>query len=280
MINTAPEKQRVTVVGGSGFIGTNLCRILDSAGVDFEIIDLKQSRSFPGKTKIADIRDIETLQNTISGQILINLAAVHRDDIWDRSEYYTTNVDGTRNLTKIANERGISRIIFTSTVAVYGFAPANTNELGAINPFNDYGKSKYEAEKVLRDWHAADPEARHLLVVRPTVVFGEGNRGNVYNLIHQITSGKFVMIGDGKNKKSMAYVGNVARFLFHLINNENGSQIYNYVDQPDLDMNTLVGKIRSTFFGKAIIGFRLPYLLGITVGYVFDGIARFTRRQL
>lgn len=280
MIDIASEQQRVTVVGGSGFIGTNLCRLLNSAGVDFEIIDLKQSRSFPDKTKIADIRDIEAIRNTISGRVLINLAAVHRDDVWDRSEYYTTNVDGTRNLTEIAQERGISRIVFTSTVAVYGFAPANTNESGTINPFNDYGKSKYEGENVLRSWHAVDPERRHLLIVRPTVVFGEGNRGNVYNIIRQITSGKFVMIGDGSNRKSMAYVRNIARFLAHLIDNERGSQIYNYVDRPDLDMNTLVRMIRGKFFGKSNVGIRLPYPLGITAGYAFDGIARLTGRRL
>ena len=54
-----------------------------------------------------------------------------------------------------------------------------------------------------------------LIIVRPTVIFGEGNRGNVFNLFNQIASGKFVMVGKGENKKSMAYIGNVVAFWRH-----------------------------------------------------------------
>lgn len=52
-----------------------------------------------------------------------------------------------------------------------------------------------------------------LVILRPIVVFGEGNRGNVDNLLNQIKLGAFAMIGNGKNKKSMAYVGNLAVLL-------------------------------------------------------------------
>ncbi len=81
------------------------------------------------------------------------------------------------------------------------------------------------------------------MIVRPTVVFGEQNRGNVYNLLRQIASGKFMMIGDGTNRKSMAYVENVAAFLEYSLGFENGVHIYNYIDKPDFDMNTLVSKV-------------------------------------
>ena len=52
-----------------------------------------------------------------------------------------------------------------------------------------------------------------MTIIRPTVIFGEKNRGNVYNLLKQIASGKFLMIGKGQNRKSMAYVGNVVAFI-------------------------------------------------------------------
>ena len=60
-------------------------------------------------------------------------------------------------------------------------------------------------------------ERRSLVIIRPTVIFGEGNRGNVYNLFRQIADRRFLMFGDGENKKSMAYVGNVAEFICHLL---------------------------------------------------------------
>ena len=49
-------------------------------------------------------------------------------------------------------------------------------EEGAINPFNEYGRTKALAEDVYREWRAKDPDSRSLIIVRPTVVFGEGNR--------------------------------------------------------------------------------------------------------
>lgn len=72
------------------------------------------------------------------------------------------------------------------------------------------------------------------------MVFGEQNRGNVYNLLRQIASGKFIMIGSGQNRKSMAYVENVAAFIEHALGFGPGVHIYNYIDKPDFDMNTLV----------------------------------------
>ena len=85
------------------------------------------------------------------------------------------------------------------------------NEEAEPRPFNDYGRTKFAAEKVLKEWQAGFSD-RSLTIVRPTVIFGEKNRGNVYNLLKQIAHGPFVMIGNGKNKKAMAYVGNVADF--------------------------------------------------------------------
>jgi nucleoside-diphosphate-sugar epimerase len=104
----------------------------------------------------------------------------------------------------VAEEKGIKTIVFTSSVAIYGFAPLGTDESGEINYFNDYGRTKYEAELVYKAWYEKDPENRKLVIVRPTVVFDEQNRGNVYNLLRQIASGKFMMIGNGENRKSMA----------------------------------------------------------------------------
>ena len=135
------------------------------------------------------------------------------------------------------------KIIFTSSVAVYGFAEPGTDENGKINPFNEYGRSKFEAEEKLREWHANGDNS--LIIVRPSVVFGEGNRGNVFNLMNQINSGKFVMIGRGKNKKSMSYVGNVVAFLIACISTNQKYGVYNYVDTPNLTTNELVSLIRS-----------------------------------
>ena len=230
--------KKITIIGGAGFVGTNLCKVLSKAGQDFEIIDLKKSNLFSNKGKIGDVRDIESLRKNVTGDLIVNLAAIHRDDVKNTEEYHVTNVDGAANVAKICVEKNIRKIIFTSSVAVYGFCTAPTDETGPIAPFNEYGRTKFQAEEILRDWQVGTNSS--LVIVRPTVIFGEGNRGNVFNLFKQIKKGRFLMIGNGENRKSIAYVGNFVAFLESCIRNEKALSVFNYVDEPAISMNEIV----------------------------------------
>ena len=270
--------KKITIIGGSGFVGTNLCCQLELKRQDFEIIDLKLSNQFPEKCKIADVRDAESLRKTITGDIVVNLAAVHRDDVRDKSEYQYTNVHGAENVAVVCEEKGINKIVFTSTVAVYGFADPRTDETGLINPFNEYGRTKFAAEERLRAWQAKGENS--LIIVRPTVIFGEGNRGNVFNLLNQIASGNFLMVGNGENKKSMAYIGNIVAFLEACIAADQKYGLYNYVDTPDLTMNELVSLVRYKLKGREGVGPRLPYWLGLFFGYVADLVTKLSGKNL
>lgn len=264
--------KKITVIGGSGFVGTNSCRQLSLKQQDFEIIDLKISIQFAEKGKVADVRDVNSLRESISGDVVVNLAAVHRDDVRDKSEYQRTNV------ARVCSEKGIKKIIFTSTVAVYGFAEPGTDENGKINPFNEYGRTKFEAEEKLGAWRAAGDNA--LIIVRPTVIFGEGNRGNVYNLLNQIASGEFLMVSKGENKKSMAYIGNIVEFLESCLKTDQNYGVYNYADTPDLTMNELVSQVRQALKRKQGVGLRLPFWFGVLLGYVADAVSKISGRNL
>lgn len=269
----------ICIIGGSGFIGTRLCfRLLNSKNL-FHIFDKKPcSVSFNNFT-LGDIRnpfDLESVSNT---KIIINLAAEHRDDVFPSSLYHDVNVNGARNICDFARVRGINKIIFTSSVAVYGFAPAGTDETGKIAPFNEYGRTKWEAEQIYKEWQAESPLSRTLVIIRPTVVFGEGNRGNVFNLFNQISSGKFVMVGDGFNRKSIAYVENVAAFLEYSIDFMPGLHIYNYVDKPDFSMSDLI-KIINNILGKSSsTKLRIPFTIGFLIGLFFDFLGKISRKK-
>ena len=136
------------------------------------------------------------------------------------------------------------------------------------------------AEESLRDWLRQEPEKRTLTILRPTVIFGERNRGNVYNLLKQISSGRFLQVGNGENVKSMAYVGNVTSFLQHCISiHEPGYRVYNYVDKPDLTMNELVSVVRKKI-GKPKSIHKIPYFIGLVGGYWFDMLSWITGKNL
>ena len=271
----------IIVVGGSGFIGSRLSSLLLRDRLDFKIVDKVISESFPKVTVIADVRSIKALNSAISeNSILINLAAEHRDDVKPLCLYDDVNVQGAKNLCLVATKKNVKSIIFTSSVAVYGFAALGASELGKVAPFNDYGRTKWEAENVYKAWQSEDAKNRTLVIIRPTVVFGEGNRGNVFNLLKQIASGKFLMIGHGQNRKSLAYVENVASFIEHSLNFKPGVHVYNYIDKPDLTMNELVARVNKILRRPEKIKFRLPYLVGLVVGKFFDLFAFVTRKKL
>ena len=271
----------INIVGGSGFIGTRLCDLLsENEHTDFRIIDKCHSANYPRQTTIADVRSLKQLQSALDvGAVVINLAAEHRDDVRPANLYYEVNVRGAVNLCAVAEEKHVRTIIFTSSVAVYGFAPVGTDESGCVAPFNDYGKSKAEAEDVFRSWQANAPTERALVIVRPTVVFGEKNRGNVYNLLRQIASGHFVMVGRGNNRKSMAYVENVASFLRFAVGMKPGVHTYNYIDKPDFTTNQLVQVIDVTLGRGPRFRLRLPYVAGLLAGKMLDAVARLTGKS-
>lgn len=261
---------KIAITGGSGFIGTRLIQNLQSAGHECLIIDIRDQNP-------CDILDLPALTQRLAGcDAIYHLAAEHADDVFPRSRYYDVNVTGTKNVCAAADANGITRILFTSSFAVYGLDVETPNELSKPAPFNDYGQSKLEGEEVLRDW-AAQNNAAKPTIIRPVVVFGEGNRGNVYNLVRQIASGKFVMIGDGRNKKSMSYVGNVAAFLQHCLDDTHVGALYNYADAPDFSMKQLVDVVCRAL-GRPAPKIALPYVMGLGAGYTFDGIARITGR--
>jgi nucleoside-diphosphate-sugar epimerase len=262
------------ILGGAGFVGTSLSRRLANRQTSFVICDLKGSEAFSEKARKLDVRNADDLLTVLTGGVVVNLAAVHRDDVTDPDEYYSTNVEGARLLCEACEAKGINKIVFTSSVAVYGFAPPGTGEEGVVDPFNEYGRTKALAEDVYREWREKDPENRSLIIVRPTVVFGEGNRGNVYNLLNQINSGAFAMIGNGKNKKSMAYVENLAAFLVKCIESDEKYAIYNYVDTPDFTMNELVSFVRGKLRGSSSVGIRIPKFIGLMAGYTADILAK------
>lgn len=271
--------EKVLVIGGSGFIGTPLVRRLRDSGYGLKIFDIAPSETYEDLRFEGDVRDGAALRQAAEDcSVIYSLAAAHRDDVRPPSLYYDVNVGGAENTCTVASELGIDRIVFTSTVAVYGATERPVREDAPINPINDYGRSKAMAEEVFARWQHEEPK-RSLVTVRPTVVFGEGNRGNVYNLIRRIARGRFLMVGSGCNRKSMAYVENVAAFLVFVLGAGPGLYYFNYADEPDFDMKDLVRLIKRTLGQPESMGLAIPYELGLGVATALDALSCISHRS-
>lgn len=272
---------KITMIGASGFVGTRLIDLLKTeAGYELKNVDLLPSPFFNDITVIGDVREQEQMDRELKGSdVVVLLAAQHRDDVSPVSLYYDTNVGGMEVTLKAMEKNGCKRIVFFSSVAVYGLNKNNPDENHEKDPFNHYGKSKWQAEQVLQKWYESHPDW-NVNIIRPTVIFGERNRGNVYNLLSQISGGKFLRVGKGTNRKSMAYVGNIVAFVKYMIEEcQEGYNVFNYIDKPDFTMNELVDLVENVL-GKHIPAVHFPYWLGMAGGYCFDLLAKITGKKL
>ena len=272
-------KRTIAILGGSGFIGSRLVKRLSTrSDLALKIVDVKESRCFPQWYHHADVTQLESLRQVLAGcDAVINLAATRQDKRRPRSLDYQVNVEGASNLCIVAAELAIKQIVFTSSVAVYGAVEQETGEEGPIAPVDRFGKSKRLAEFVYQAWHHAGV-GNKLTIVRPTAVFGEGDRGNFYHLCRRIASGRYVMIGDGNNRQSMAYVENIAAHLEYVLDRQADYQISNYVDKPDLTMNQLIAGVTSAL-GREDKLIHIPYWSGMCGVALLDFAGKVSRHK-
>ena len=265
------------LIGGSGFIGQHFIKKLKNKS--FINIDIDSGIN---ETEFinCNILDLEKLLSIdISGHsdvTVILLAAVHFDF---QKSYYETNINGTQNVLKfISKNSNIKKFVFFSSVATYGKSDFGKDESSVQQPLNDYGKSKLMAEKNIIKWHKKNKNVQ-TIIVRPAVVFGEFNFGNVYNLIMQIKSGLFFVIGDGKNIKSIAYAGNlVDSVLFSLNNISERLFLYNYSDYPQSSIFDQ-SAILSNILDKPKV-FKIPLFLTKLITIPVDFIEFILKRDL
>jgi GlcNAc-P-P-Und epimerase len=272
---------RVLVTGGTGFVGARLCERLLAGGHEVRNLDVRPAPvSAAAPTLVGDIRDYETCRTALRAtDAVLHLAALYRDDVRPRELYYQVNVDGTRNIARAAAENGVPAIVFTSSFSVYGLDDAGKSEEGALSPVNDYGRSKMAAEEILLEWQRLD-QSRSLQMIRPSVIFGEGNRGNVWTLLNEIANGRFALLGRGANHKSVAYVGNVVEFLVMLLERPpTRAGLYNYTDKPDMTVSELVD-LAAHSLGRKVRRIPLPGGAAMMLGYLGDALGGIAGRTL
>ena len=196
------------IFGGMGFIGIHFAKhllnqskndliyLIDiSEPKDQYCINIYENLKSNNKIKII-IKDIKKdLTNIEISQVdtIYDFAAVHREPGHIDSEYFETNVVGSKNICKFADHYKCKNIIFTSSISVYGPGNYEKTEDSETLPNTAYGKSKLKAENNYLNWQSKNKNEKILTICRPGVVFGAGESGNVTRLIKTIKKGFFFL---------------------------------------------------------------------------------------
>ena len=254
------------IFGGSGYIGTKLLEFfLEKISFDkYFICDIKPLADFKAEIKGGivvykkiDIReDINlVIQNTdIVNSWIFNFAAIHREPGHKFHEYFNTNIPGAKNINSFAVKTGIKNIFFTSSIAPYGRSLEQRTEDSELYPETAYGISKALAEKIHQNWLAKD-DTRRLIIVRPSVIFGPKDPGNVYRMIKSLKKGTFPLPGGGKVIKAYGYVYGLVESIDFVIHRKKDNLIvYNYAENPLTDLKGM------TKIAKNVLSYKKPTL--------------------
>ena len=214
---------RVLVTGAAGFLGLSLVDELCRLGYRVRALlhDAKRPGSFlpEVETFVVDIRDPIPIQELTDGcEAIIHLAAkVHAiDDPGTEQDYQLVNVDGTKHLLDAAVSSGVRRLVFASSVKVYGEETHScVDESWTPVPTTFYGRSKWQAEQLVAEYTKRHGFAG--VSLRLPMVYGPTNKGNLYRMIQAIDHGRFPALPRLSAVRSLLHVDNFVQAVMRCL---------------------------------------------------------------
>jgi dihydroflavonol-4-reductase len=196
---------KVFLTGSTGFVGSHVARAYAAAGVDLRLLTRTTSKltaieNLNAEIVVGDLRQPESLRSALRGcDALVHVAADYRLWVRDPKEMYAANVDGTRELLRIAREEGVAKVVYTSSVATMGFKSDGTivdeaTPVSLADMIGVYKRSKFMAEQ---EAITAARSGQHVMILNPTTPIGPGDA-------KPTPTGRIVV--DFLNRKFPAYV--------------------------------------------------------------------------
>lgn len=195
----------VFVTGGTGFIGRHVLRALAGLGSCHVVVLSRSKHADSGNVSYqqGDISDARGLEDAIArADAVVHLAGCKKSP----RDFHATNVLGTKNVVLACHKANVHRLIYLSSVGVIGpTSERDISEETPCRPANEYEKSKYEAEVLVRQLSARRPGTTTIL--RPTNVFGENDpQHHLLNLITKLKSHRFFFVGRDISRYYLNYL--------------------------------------------------------------------------
>jgi dihydroflavonol-4-reductase len=274
----------VFLTGGTGFIGSHVARALVARGErprclyrpasergDLEDLDVEWV--------LGDVTDRDALKRAMAGSdVVFHCAGDYRLYARDTAELYRNNVDGTRNVLELADELGVKKVVYTSsvgTLALNGRRPANENARACIDDMvGHYKRSKFLAEQVAEEWMG---RGLPVVVVSPSTPIGERD-------IKPTPTGQIIV--DFLNDRLPAYVDTGLNVVDvhdvaegHLLAAERGRPGEHYIlGNLNLTLEQLLGML-ARLTGRRPPRVKLPHWVPLAIAHVEAPVARWLHRD-
>jgi nucleoside-diphosphate-sugar epimerase len=199
----------VLITGGSGYFGSILAELALARGDRVRVFDLNPPADARVEYVAGDVRDLNALRAACDGvdAVLHNVAQVPLAK--DRELFWSVNVTGTANVLLAARDRGVAKVVHTSSSAIFGIPERNpVTEDAPGRPLEAYGRAKLEAEHVCHDAAAAGLD---VTIVRPRTILGHGRLGIIAVLFDFVAAGAPVyVLGRGDNRYQFVHANDLA----------------------------------------------------------------------
>jgi nucleoside-diphosphate-sugar epimerase len=278
------------ITGVPGWLGTRLVRVLITGLPEVPSLrevdpprrvrclvlpgsDVSEIRTISERIEIfeGDLRNFEAMKafcKGADGATLFHCAGVIHPARWVR-EFFEVNVAGTRNLLQAAADAGVRRVVVVSSNSPIGTNPHRNHvftESSPYNPYMGYGRSKMLMEEVVREYQSRNK--LETVIIRPPWFYGPDQPPRQTLFFKMIKKGTVPLVGDGENRRSMAYVDNICQGL--LLSEQSplaNGQTYWIADRRPYTMNEIVDTIERLLeveFGIPVVHkrLRLPNIIG------------------
>ncbi|HTS64358.1 MAG TPA: NAD-dependent epimerase/dehydratase family protein [Candidatus Acidoferrales bacterium] len=257
------------VTGGTGFIGAHLIERLTSAGEPVRAIVRRETSLPRGAVAVrCDFANGKEIADALrDADVVIHLAGATK--VLRRLDYYTSNVGVTENLVRAVAGRRV-RFVHVSSLAAIGptMGPEPLDEDAAPHPITEYGKSKLEAERVVR---RLAPDA---VVVRPPVVYGPRDT-DVFQFLKSISRGFVLEIAGGERWFNAVYVKDLCDGLLAAARCPKAAGRTYFLAHPRAVSWTEFGATAAKILGREPRIIRVPAAVASAVGMSAEIWARF-----
>lgn len=258
--------EKYLVTGAPGWLGNRLVEVMCQRGMDVTCLVLKEMRhdhleKFGAKIVYGNVLDYDSLIKATKGidKVIHAVGVIHPRKARD---FYNLNTNGTKNMLEASYQNKIKKFLYISSNSAQGYnidKKIPMTEEGPDRPYTDYGKSKWKAEQIVKEYQ--NDGKLQTVIIRPCWFYGPNAGPIMVQLVKHIKGGKPPIFGSGNNLRTMSYIDNTVDGVIQAIDSEKtNGQTYWFGDEKPYRLADIYNEIAKNL-GVKIKPRHIPWII-------------------